>query len=424
MSKPAGTTIHLAEALAAWAVRLDPTAEDLDLAERALLDTMAVTLAARDHPLAQVAGGLQDAARWASIGHVLDFDDLHLPSTAHVSVVCVPAVLASGGDARAYLAAAGVMARLGTALGWEHYARGWHATCTAGAPAAAVGAGLSLGLDAEGLAQAIALAVPAAGGVQRAFGTSAKSLQAGFAAQAGVLAADLVAAGASADPSALDQWLPLVGGDAGRLSLTGPAVPGGLAVKLFPCCYALQRPIGAMRMLLEPEPPPPRPEEVARVVVRTPEAALQPLIHRRPTTGLQGKFSMEYALAATLLDGYPGFASFTDEAVNRPAARALVERVEVVAFPGGQDLLAGDVRVELLLTDGSTLGARLEAPSGAPSRPPGRADLDAKLADCGGDVPGLLAGLTWQAAARVLQEQLPAGALAFQRVRSVSWEVS
>src|SRR6266545_4994895 len=401
MSKPAGTTIHLAEALAAWAVRLDPTAEDLDLAERALLDTMAVTLAARDHPLAQVAGGLQDAARWASIGHVLDFDDLHLPSTAHVSVVCVPAVLASGGDARAYLAAAGVMARLGTALGWEHYARGWHATCTAGAPAAAVGAGLSLGLDAEGLAQAIALAVPAAGGVQRAFGTSAKSLQVGFAAQAGVLAADLVAAGASADPSALDQWLPLVGGDAGRLSLTGPAVPGGLGVKLFPCCYALQRPIGAMRMLLEPEPPPPRPEEVARVVVRTPEAALQPLLHR-----------------------YPGFASFTDEAVNRPAARALVERVEVVTFPGGQDLLAGDVRVELLLTDGSTLGARLEAPSGAPSRPPGRADLDAKLADCGGDVPGLLAGLTWQAAVRVLQERLPAGALALQPVRSVSGEVS
>src|SRR6266511_1274872 len=382
MSKPAGTTIHLAEALAAWAVRLDPTAEDLDLAERALLDTMAVTLAARDHPLAQVAGGLQDAARWASIGHVLDFDDLHLPSTAHVSVVCVPAVLAAGG------------------------------------------AGLSLGLDAEGLAQAIALAVPAAGGVQRAFGTSAKSLQVGFAAQAGVLAADLVAAGASADPSALDQWLPLVGGDAGRLSLTGPAVPGGLAVKLFPCCYALQRPIGAMRMLLEPEPPPPRAEEVARVVVRTPEAALQPLIHRRPTTGLQGKFSMEYALAATLLDGYPGFASFTDEAVNRPAARALVERVEVVTFPGGQDLLAGDVRVELLLTDGSTLGARLEAPSGAPSRPPGRADLDAKLADCGGDVPGLLAGLTWQAAVRVLQERLPAGALALQPVRSVSGEVS
>ncbi|HZD73246.1 MAG TPA: MmgE/PrpD family protein, partial [Actinomycetota bacterium] len=180
--QPAGA-VRLAEELAAWAVGLEPTADDLELAERALLDTMAVTLAARDHPLVRVAGGLDEAARWAAVGHVLDFDDLHLPSTAHVSVVCVPAVLASGGDARAYLAAAGVMARLGTALGWEHYARGWHATCTAGAPAAAVGAALSLGLDAQGVALAMALAVPAAGGVQRAFGTSAKSLQVGMAAQ-------------------------------------------------------------------------------------------------------------------------------------------------------------------------------------------------------------------------------------------------
>ena len=28
------------------------------------------------------------------------------------------------------------MARLGSALGWRHYSAGWHATCTAGAPAA------------------------------------------------------------------------------------------------------------------------------------------------------------------------------------------------------------------------------------------------------------------------------------------------
>jgi 2-methylcitrate dehydratase PrpD len=418
----AGTTVHLAEDLAQWAVGLDPSAEDLELGDRALLDTMAVALAARGHPLVQVAGGLDDAARWASIGHVLDFDDLHLPSTAHVSVVCVPAVLASGGDARAYLAAAGVMARLGTALGWDHYARGWHATCTAGAPAAAVAAGLSLGLDVEGVARAMALAVPAAGGVQRAFGTAAKSLQVGFAAQAGVAAAGLVAAGASADPGALDQWLALVGGDPGRLRLAGPAVPGGLAVKLFPCCYALQRPISAMRALLASEPLPA--DRVARVVVRTPEAAVQPLIHRRPISGLQGKFSLEYAIAATLLDGHPGFASFTDEAVERPAARELVERVEVVTSPGGSDLLAGDVRIELLLRDGSTRAARLEAPPGAPSKPPGLEDLHAKFADCGADVPGLLAGLTWPAAAGLLRECLPAGSPALRSMPPAFRDVS
>ena len=107
------------------------------------------------------------------------------PSTAHISVVCVPATLATGGDDTAYLAGAGVMARLGTALGWAHYTRGWHVTCTAGAPAAAVAASVALGLTVEQTTHAIALAVPQAGGVQRAFGTDAKALQVGLAADAG-----------------------------------------------------------------------------------------------------------------------------------------------------------------------------------------------------------------------------------------------
>lgn len=136
-----------ADDLALWAVELDPAAEDLDLADRALLDTVAVAVAARTHPVMAIAAGLPETARWAVAGHVLDFDDLHMESTTHVSVVCVPAVLSTGGGARAYLAAAGVMARLGVSLGWSHYAAGWHVTSTAGAPAAAVGAAIALGLD-------------------------------------------------------------------------------------------------------------------------------------------------------------------------------------------------------------------------------------------------------------------------------------
>ena len=144
---------------------------------------------------------MPDGARWAVAGHVLDFDDLHMPSTTHVSVVCVPTALATdGGGARAYLAAAGVMARLGTALGWRHYSAGWHATCTAGAPAAAAGAAVALGLPAERIAAAMALAVPAAGGVQRAFGTDAKSLQVGFAVEAGIRAARLRGRGRAGRP--------------------------------------------------------------------------------------------------------------------------------------------------------------------------------------------------------------------------------
>ena len=395
--------VAVAPALAGWAAALDPSPADLGLARRALADTVAVALAARGDPVAGLLGPLGPAGRWSALAHVLDFDDLHMPSTAHISAICVPVALASGGGARAYLAGAGVMARLGTALGWPHYARGWHATCTAGAPAAAACAAVADGAGPEGIATAMALAVPAAGGVQRAFGTAAKSLQVAFAADAGVRAARLAAAGASADPAALDQWLALVGGDARRLSPAGPAVPDGLAVKLFPCCYALQRPMAAMRELrsggLEPG-------AVERIVVRTPEAAVAPLIHDRPVTGLQGKFSLPYGIAAALLDEHPGFAAFTDAGVGRPAAQSLLRRVTLEAEPGGEGLLDGAVEIEAIPRDGAARRVTLELPPGAPGRPPTPEELRAKVAECAGPLAEAVTGLDWDGAAALLRERL------------------
>jgi 2-methylcitrate dehydratase PrpD len=406
--------VNLAGTLTGWATGYTPTADDLALAQRSLLDTLAVTLAARDHPIRPVAGTLPDAARWSTLGHVLDFDDLHVPSTTHISAVIVPAVLAAGpadhdAAARAYLAGAGVMARLGTLLGWPHYAAGWHATCTAGAPAAAVAAGTVWGLSPEQLATAMALAVPAAGGVQAAFGTQAKSLQVGFATQAGLRAAALARAGAGADPRALDQWFELIKGTPGPMDgavADAPAVPGGLAIKLYPCCYAMQRPIAAVRELRAE-----LGEDIDQVLVATPRATVQPLIHDQPRTGLEGKFSMPYAIATAILDEYPGFGAFSDAAVNREPAQALMAAVRTdygPGDPGTAGLLDGTVAISVRLASGRELRTELALPPGAPDRPPSGADLDRKLAACGPDVPGLLAGITWPSAAALLHATLPA----------------
>jgi len=371
----------VAETLAEWALCVEPGPADLELAQRSLTDTVAVALAARDHRVTGLASGLGEGGRWAVAGHVLDFDDLHMESTSHISAVCVPAALAAGGGARAYLAAAGVMARLGRALGWSHYSSGWHATCTAGAPAAAVAAAVALGLGQQEVAAALALSVPAAGGVQRAFGTDAKSLQVGFAVDAGLRAAELAAAGAQADPSAVDLWLELLGGSPDHIeTVTQQAVPGGLAIKIHPCCYALQRPISAIAGLrrshgLDPA-------EVERIVLRTPQAALAPLIHHRPRTGLEAKFSIEYAAATALLDEHQGFAAFETAAVNRPQAQELIEKVDVQPVPGGDWLLAGELEVEVVTRAGAVLRADLRFPPGSPARPVQTADLHAKLADC------------------------------------------
>src|ERR1700729_1431476 len=374
----------LAGRLARWAHDLEPTGEDLALADRSLVDKVAVARAGRDHRVTQLAEIMPEGPRWAVAAHVLDFDDLHMESTTHISAVCVPTALALGAGARAYLAGAGVMARLGNALGWPHYSAGWHATCTAGAPAAAAGAAVALGLGPE------------------EFGTAAKSLQVGFAVDAGIRAATLAAAGAQADPAALDEWMTLVGGDPGAADLSGPAVPGGLAIKIYPCCYALQRPISALGELAQSGPL--DPAEVRRIVLRTPEGTLTPLIHHRPDTGLQGKFSLEYAAAAALLDGYPGFASFTDDAGRRPAARRLTELVEVKSEPGGTWLLDGELVAEVHTASGGVAQTTQQFPPGPPGRPATAGQLQAKIADClaGLDVGGQEldpATWTWPSAA-------------------------
>jgi 2-methylcitrate dehydratase PrpD len=287
------------------------------------------------------------------------------------------------------------MTRLGTALGWRHYSAGWHATCTAGAPGAAVAACVAMGLSAHQIATAIALAVPAAGGVQRAFGTDAKSLQVGFAVDAGVRAARLAAAGAHADPAVLDEWLELVGGSGGALQLSGPIVADGVAVKLYPACYALQRPISALASLgLEAR-------MVTRVELRTPESTLVPLIHHRPQTGLEGKFSLEYGAAVALLDEYPGFDSFTDAAVHRTDARRLVELVEVQPTPGGDGLLAGELVAQVHTSSGDCLHATLKYPPGSPQCPPSEQQLSAKAKACAPDLDAR--EWTWATAAQLLR---------------------
>jgi 2-methylcitrate dehydratase PrpD len=396
--------VSVALELAAWAAGLAPSDTDRRLADRALADTVAVSVAARAAPLLTIADPLGIAGRLAVAAHVLDYDDLHLPSTSHISAVCVPATVAAGGDARSYLAAAGVMARLGSRLGWAHYHAGWHATCTAGAPAAAVAAGIAAGLDVDGLARAIALAVPAAGGNHRAFGTHAKALQVAFAVDAGVRAAALAKAGATVDLETVDTWLALVGASP-EPSAAAPdhsvAVPGGLAIKLHPCCYALQRPIAAVRAVVEQSGPVPA-EAISAIAFSAPEGTLRPLIHDRPRTGLEAKFSLPYTAAAALLDDSPGLASFTDEAVARPQAQKLLGTVTAQVTPGGDDLLAGAVGVELSTVSGLVGAAVVEVPPGAPARPATEAELARKVRDCGGSRADAVAALTWETAAAVV----------------------
>jgi 2-methylcitrate dehydratase PrpD len=146
--------------------------------------------------------------------------------------------------------------------------------------------------------------------------------------------------------------------------------------------------------------------------VTTPKASVTPLLHDRPRTGLEGKFSLRYGLATAVLDDYPDVESFTDEAVNRPSAQQLMAAVEPHYIAGGNGVLDGEVDISVELDNGRTLRTRLDLPPGSPGRPPTSSELDDKLAAGSADAPTLLGDATWDSARELVSTALARSALA------------
>lgn len=286
----------------------------------------------------------------ATAGHALDYDDVHLDSTTHPSVVIVPALLAmqaaSGYDAArlapAFAIGIAVNSALGRALGFAHYRRGWHATSTVGPLAGAAALAHLMGFDDAATRHVLALAAAQSGGLQRDFGAMAKPAQAGFAAAAAVRAAIMAAAGLTADRDIFGPggFLDLYAGDEGA-TLRGAeaaldARPGSIARKLYPCCYATHRLIAAgieARAAFGGAVP-----EAADVTLLVPAGGgLAPLRTALPRTGLEAEFSAEYTVAVALWRGAVGLADFEDEAVAHPEAAARMARVTVIEEPPPND---------------------------------------------------------------------------------------
>lgn len=277
--------------------------------------------------------------------------------------------------------------------GPTHYARGWHATSTLGTVAAAAAAARIYGLSVQETRYALGIAASMAAGSRQNFGTMTKPLHAGMAASNGVNAAILAAAGFTADPNQLEAplgYAALMAADEPRIAsaeLDGhwALAATGLSVKKYPCCYNTHRALDAVldlragMGLVDAD-------QVEAVEVKVHPDGLGPLIHRRPTTGLAGKFSIEYAMAAALLDGRIGLSTFTDEAVLREQAQNLLRRVtttETSAPGAGPAGTGGPFAVVTIVTrDGNRAVNRVDVPRGEASAPLTDGEIEAKFRDC------------------------------------------
>ncbi|TMJ22258.1 MAG: MmgE/PrpD family protein, partial [Alphaproteobacteria bacterium] len=274
--------------------------------------------------------------------HVLDYDDVTLDG--HPSAVLVPAILAQGevlGSSgsemlAAYVAGYEVWAELLVREPVPLHQKGWHPTAVRGTVAAAAACAKLRRLSPQETATALAIASSMAGGLVANFGTHTKCFQVGRAAQSGVIAARLAAAGMTASPDALEHRSGFLAAfsPGGKPDLSNGLdsdkkewhlVRQGLNVKRYPICYATHRAIDAALDLASRHDL--RPEEVAGVRVSTGEMQMLMLRNARPQTALEAKFSMQFAMASSLVARNVGLAQMRDDFVCSSAIQSLMPRV-------------------------------------------------------------------------------------------------
>ena len=299
---------------------------------------------------ARRASALDAALINGTAAHALDYDDVSQRGIGHASASIVPAILA---EAEA-VDATGAQMVAAYAAGYEtiaelarrdadvgrYHDKGWHPTGFFGAIAAAAACASLRGLDAGQCAMALGIAASQAAGLIANVGTMTKPLHTGRAAHAGVAAARLAASGFTAAGDVFDHVPGFLHAYSfgGRIDLESPVALGRqwqicdgnrISVKKYPMCFCTHRALDGMFDLLDAQPL--AADDIDRIEVTISRRNLVILRNHRPQTGLEAKFSIEFAVAAPVIARRAGLSELADAFVLRPDVRALMSRVVVKA---------------------------------------------------------------------------------------------
>ena len=403
------------------ATRAEDIPDDaLEIARQVCLDGLGVMIAGAGEPLglgritfeytralggpedaSVIAGGFKTSAFNAAyangtLGHALDFDNTWWPLN-HPTSPTLPAILALAeahglpGMAvlRAIVLSFEVQGRMRVASAAVEAGQGFHKPGVSGLMGAVTGAGLMLDLEPQAFRRAYGLGGSRAGSMSANTGTMTKSSHSGHAARMGVECATMAKLGWTASED-------IFGAGGFFAQFYGPDVSDpeiflkdfgnpyrmidpGVGFKKHPANYFTHRPIDAAIELaneygLEPE-------MIDAVVVDFPrfEYVNRPV----PESGLDGKFSVQYATAVALLDRQVKVASFSDSRRFAPDMEALLPKVTLNMrddIPRSfQDCFA---IVRVATSDGRTLEKRCDKPRGMWGVPLSREERLAKFRDC------------------------------------------
>ena len=339
-------------------------------------------------------------------GHVLDYDDAQLatlPSRpmgqqTHPTTPVLAAALALAesrhhtGSAllASYIVGVEVACRLGDAVDPSHYLDGFHPTGTLGAFGATAACAHLLKLEPRSIRHALGIAGTLASGLRANRGTMAKGLNAGRAAENGLLAAKLAGDGFTASQNIFDDPMGFFAAmcrnrvDQKLLRFGNPFffIQPGVAIKLYPCAGVLHPALDVTldlrrRCAIKAE-------NIERIQVMLDVDAALPLVYDNPKDALEAKFSLHFAVAVAIVEGAAGLKQFTDERLRDPIVQTLMKRIELVRRPRARNKRGGgiDTEIEILLKSGAKCRGRAVIARGHPNLPASRAEIEEKFRQC------------------------------------------
>lgn len=345
-----------------------------------------------------------------TLAHALDYDDTHLPSVLHPSAAVVPAALAAAEDAgasgRDLLAAVAAGDELTVRAGMAGYDRelgnsvffekGLHATSIAGTLGGALAAAMLYGLDEEQIGHAIAISASMGAGLIEAnrTGGTVKRVHCGWAAHAGVTAAELARHGLTGPPTVFEGRFGFLRAylddeaDAGEITrgLGEEWALPRIFFKPYPANHFTHAGIDAAIKLRE-EGLDLGEIEALELGVATPvlRTIAQPEEEKaKPKSGYAAQFSGPFTVATALVGGGGlgvSLDDFTDETVKDPTKLDLASRVRCVADEECDRIFPNQFPAVLRarLKGGEEREARVSHNRGGPENPLSDKELETKF---------------------------------------------
>lgn len=309
-----------------------------------------------------------------ALAHLRELDDVHY-SITHPGAVVVPAAYAlARGRAMpltdlllAMVCGYEAMVRVSRASGFlAHRQKGWHATATLGAFGAAAACAKLLGLDGEGMLQALALAGSRTGGTWafKADGSMSKRLHPGLAARDGLTAAQLAAAGWTGPEFVLEAedgglfWVASEGWSMAELvrGWGGTFAVTEIEFKWYAACKSVHAPLEAAAGIRRRSGR--GPEEVAAVDVGINSSAMAMAggMYRRDSVA-SAQLSIPYGVALGLAGRGGQAPDFEPAAIGDEGLFQLARKVRTAVSPAMEAIRLAEhksaARVEVLYRDGS-----------------------------------------------------------------------